>query len=270
MKFYKMLYFLTIYLPLRVRDLFVNFLVIFFRRDRVIDVACMFLNGRSLIGILPDRNLLVYPLDDFKLLQIISEVYFNKIYDVEQMNSFRNICDIGSHIGIFTLRMSREAKNSNILSIEPNLINFEYLSRNIALNGLSNRAYPLNVAIGRINGKAVLYLNKISRGDSSLKRWHNSGFAGNYSVDMLSLDNVLSKEKIYDLLKIDVEGAENEVLKGLGNQYKIVNRFVLEIHTSIVDITEIYGWLLLHNFMITKKHKLYSDCLLLEAQRICA
>jgi hypothetical protein len=87
---------------------------------------------------------------------------------------------------------------------------------------------------------------------------------------VIPLDNVLLNERICDLIKIDVEGAESEVLKGLENQYVKVNRVVIEIHMSVVDVTEISEWLRYHGFVITRRQKLYDDCLLLEAQRPCA
>jgi len=70
---YKILFFATVYLPLRVRDLIINFLMIFIDRDRVIKTLSPFLKNKYLLGILPDGNLLLYPLDDLKLLPIILE-----------------------------------------------------------------------------------------------------------------------------------------------------------------------------------------------------
>jgi len=269
MNFYKILYLFTVYLPLRIRDLFVNFLALLMRRDLVIDVAYRLLREKGLIGVLPDGNLISYPLDDFKLLSIISEIYHKRIYDVEQMKGFRCIYDIGAHIGLFTLRISKEAPNSKIIAIEPNPINFKFLLKNIAINGLKDRIPALNVAIGKRKEKAVLLLSKISGGNGSIKKWHNSGAAGSLIVDVIPLDNVLLDERICDLIKIDVEGAESEVLKGLENQYKKVNRLIVEIHTSIVDASEICEWLRYHGFVITRRQKLYTDCLLLEGRRPC-
>jgi len=88
----------------------------------------------------------------------------------------------------------------------------------------------------------------------------------------MPLDDVLSKLQMRDcdLIKIDVEGLESEVLKGLQKQYMKVNRLVIEIHMPVVDVTEIYEWLRNHGFAITKTQKLYEDCLLMDARRLCA
>ena len=96
----KLLYLLTVYLPLRIRDLCINFLALFIKRDYAIKVAYKLLNGKALMGVLPDGSLIFYPLDDFKLLSIISEIYYKKIYDVEGYESFKRVCDVGAHIGL--------------------------------------------------------------------------------------------------------------------------------------------------------------------------
>ena len=264
-----LLYLLTVYLPLRIRDLCINFLALFIKRDSAINVASKLLNGKTLMGMLPDGSLMFYPLDDFKLLSIISEIYNKKIYDVEGCESFKCVCDVGAHIGIFTLRISKQAPNSKIIAIEPNPINFKFLVRNISINSLEDRVHALNVAVGKRKEKNVLYLSKISRGDSSMKRWYNTEADGSLIVHVIPLDDILYKLQIEicDLIKIDVEGMESEVLKGLQKQYTKVNRLVIEIHMSIVDLTKIYEWLRNHGFAITKIQKLYENCLLLEAQR---
>jgi len=58
------------------------------RHDYIIKAAYKLLNEKSLRGVLPDGSLIFYPLDDFKLLSIISEIYYKKIYDVEYVKSF--------------------------------------------------------------------------------------------------------------------------------------------------------------------------------------
>ena len=77
------------------------------------------------------------------------------------------------------------------------------------------------MAVGKRKERAVLYLSKVSRGDSSMKRWHDTGTDGVLIVDVIPLDDVLFKLEmgVCDLIKIDVEGMESEVLEGLQKQY---------------------------------------------------
>jgi FkbM family methyltransferase len=182
-------------------------------------------------------------------LSIISEIYYKKIYDVKEIKTYGCIYDVGAHVGLSTLRISKQAPKRA---------------------RLKDRVRGLNVVAGQRKGRAVLWLSKLSRGDSSIKKWHNVGSAGYLMVDVLPLDDILSNESSCNLIKIDVEGAETEVLRGLEKQHVKVNRLVIEIHTSVVNVNEIYKWIHNHGFVVTKTKKLYEDCLLLEAQRPCA
>ncbi|MEM3393653.1 MAG: hypothetical protein QXY79_01235, partial [Candidatus Methanomethylicia archaeon] len=101
---YKFFYFLTVYIPLRIRDLFINFLAFFVRRDYVVKAWHKLFKEKSLKGILPDGNLICYPLYGLKLLPIISEIYHKKIYEVENIKAFECIYDVGAHIGLFLLK----------------------------------------------------------------------------------------------------------------------------------------------------------------------
>lgn len=260
---------MTVYLPLRIRDFSINFLTLFARREHVLKAAHRVLEGKSLMGVLPDGNLLFYPLNDLKLLPIISEIYHKKIYDIKEIRTCKCICDVGAHIGLYTLRISKQAPNSKVISIEANPTNFKFLIKNVSINGLGKRIRGLNVAAGQKKGKVILWLSSISGGDNSTKRWHDAGSAGHLVVDTQPLDWILSNEASCDLVKIDVEGAETEVLAGLEKQYTKVGRLIIETHISVVDVGEIREWLNNHGFVTTNTQKLYEDCLLLKARRLC-
>lgn len=264
-----LLYGLTIYFPLRIRELCINSLALVVSREYINRVSWRLFKDRELIGMLPDGNLLLYPLDDLKVLPIISEIYRKNIYRAGQTESFHLVCDVGAHIGLFTLKMSKQAPNSRIIAIEPNPTNFSFLTRNIRINGLASRVSPLNVAAGKKRKKALLFTNYISRGDASMKKWHDAGTYGRSEIDEVPLAEILSNAQSVDLMKIDVEGMEEEVLDGLRDQNSKVRRVVIEIHTSIVHVADIFEWLTNHRFLIRRSQKLYDDCVIVEADRLC-
>jgi FkbM family methyltransferase len=261
------MYALTVYLPLRVRDLCIEAPSFFVKRGYIIKTASMILNGKSLKGMLPDGNILFYPLDDFKLLSIISEIYYKKIYDSKQIRSFKFICDIGAHIGLFTLWVSKIAPNSKITAIEPNSTNFIFLFKNIIANHLEHRVQTFNEAAGDKNAEVELWEGKLSRGDSSIVKWADSKAVEHKTVHMRPLDDNLSKDENFDLIKIDAEGAEVKILCGLQRTLGRINRIVMELHISLVQVTEIYIILARYHFVIRRKQELYESCWLLEAER---
>lgn len=265
---YKLAYLSTVYLPLRIRDLGLAAIGVFIKREHLIEAFSKLLKGRSLRGMLPDGNAIFYPLDDFKLLSIISEIYHKKIYNSKQIASFNSICDVGAHIGLFTLWVSAMAPNSRITAIEPNKTNFKFLCRNIFANRLEYRVKTFNVAAGDEKRKVDLWVGKLSRGDGSIVNWHAGGSVEHYQVNMCPLDEILPRDKDYDLIKIDAEGAEIGILRGLQKTLRKTNRIVMELHLSVIQITDVYKILDCHSLMTKRNQTLSESCLLLEAQHL--
>jgi FkbM family methyltransferase len=150
------------------------------------------------------------------------------------------VVDIGAHIGRYTIIASkRVGTNGKVVAIEANPGNFEMLNRNIKLNKLAN-VIPLNYAVYSKETKIKLYLP----GEESGYTIYNtimSNRARNeekfVEVNANTLDYLLQskgiKEEQVNWIKIDVEGAEFEVLKGATN--------VLSKSKDISLLIEIHG-----------------------------
>jgi FkbM family methyltransferase len=142
------------------------------------------------------------------------------------------IVDVGAHIGHYTIISSkRVGPNGKVIAIEAHPDNFEMLNRNIKLNKLTN-IIPLNYAVYSKETKLKLYLPDEELGytmhHSTMLNYVSTKYKieteGKYvEVNANTLDNLLfqqqqkqngiSHENI-NWIKIDVEGAEFEVLKG--------------------------------------------------------
>ncbi|ARM77136.1 hypothetical protein B6F84_08945 [Acidianus manzaensis] len=123
--------------------------------------------------------------------------------------------DVGAYIGAYTLRA---AKNKcTVYSFEPNPNSFKILSLNVHDNKFDNvKLY--NVALGSKEGEVTIEL------DFDETHVSQSG----YRVKILTLDSL--KLSRIDLLKIDVEGLENEVLIGAENTLDRTNKVIIEVH----------------------------------------
>ena len=129
--------------------------------------------------------------------------------------------DVGAHIGKYALQVAKiVGENGLVIAIEASPINYNVLLKNCRLNNIRN-VIALNVAAWKSNDELKLFIGKVGG-------WHsvkfNSGL-GFVKVSAKALDNVLKELHInrVDWIKIDVEGAEYEVLEGLKNtiqQYK--------------------------------------------------
>ena len=129
------------------------------------------------------------------------------------------VVDVGAHIGRYTIISSkRVGQNGKVVAIEPEPSNFEILNRNIKLNGLTN-VIPLNYAVNSKQTKLKLYLPVEESGFTI----YNTIMVNRakpeekfIEINANTLDYLLQQNGIRyaNWIKIDVEGAEFEVLKG--------------------------------------------------------
>ena len=157
--------------------------------------------------------------DDFNIITIhekdIIDHFIPKERDI--------VVDIGAHIGLYTIITSkRVGPNGKIIAIEANPDNFEMLNRNVKLNQLTN-VTTLNCAVYSQETKIKLYL----AGEGLNRTKYNTLMAERASegkekfveVNADTLDHLIRLQGISEVnwIKIDVEGAEYEVLKGASN-----------------------------------------------------
>jgi FkbM family methyltransferase len=148
------------------------------------------------------------------------------------------VVDVGAHAGHYTLLSSkRVGANGKVITIEADPSNFEILNRNIKLNGLTN-VIPINYAVYSKQTKLKLYLPVEESGFSI----YNTIMINRAKIDEKfievnanTLDYLLQQNGIRDAnwIKIDVEGAEFEVLKGAHN--------ILSNSKDIALLIEVHG-----------------------------
>lgn len=123
------------------------------------------------------------------------------------------LLDIGAHIGKYTLGMARIVGDEGmVLAIEPNPANYQALRKNIQLNNLRN-VIPLNLAAWDGDCTLELFTGHLAGHHSTKIDWN----LGANKVRARAMDDVLKENEVnkVDWIKIDVEGAEWEVLRGL-------------------------------------------------------
>jgi FkbM family methyltransferase len=119
--------------------------------------------------------------------------------------------DVGANIGLMSVFVANKFKNSEVVAFEAHPKTAEILRGNIELNDLSN-IQIVQKALGAKAGKVVIYDNwQMNRGAASIM-YGDEGNEG-YEVEMTTLDSVMNRK--VSLVKIDVEGAELDVLKGM-------------------------------------------------------
>jgi FkbM family methyltransferase len=128
------------------------------------------------------------------------------------------IFDIGANVGYHTLIFSHlVGENGKVFSFEPEPENFATLNNNILINNIKN-VITINKAVS--DKKAVLdfYVsNSFNKGTHSLVYNPIQHSEVSIKIDCLPLNDFIVERSIskIDFIKIDVEGAEHEVIKGM-------------------------------------------------------
>jgi FkbM family methyltransferase len=133
-----------------------------------------------------------------------------------------DVCiDVGAHVGYYTLLASRlVGPPGHVYAIEPASTTYAELRRNLELNEVSN-VTALNLAAGAADRRGILYDGPPGNaGQASMQEPVNMSddlSARSSEVDVLRVVSVVAPEhhSRVTLVKIDVEGFEFDVLRGL-------------------------------------------------------
>ncbi|MGH9195362.1 MAG: FkbM family methyltransferase, partial [Acidimicrobiia bacterium] len=121
------------------------------------------------------------------------------------------VVDVGAHIGFFTKLFSKAVGDSGLIyALEPHPTTFQTLVHNCRKQ---RNVRFLQAAASAISGEVEFYESDTSTGSNSLiptRSVHHRQFR----VPAVALDDILRGTKVR-LVKIDVEGAELEVLSGM-------------------------------------------------------
>ena len=161
------------------------------------------------------------------------------------------IYDIGANIGIASLYLAGRYSQARFYGFEPVPANHEVCAANYA-NLLHGQAFPW--AIGSRTGTAIFEFSDSDLRGGRLEGNSQSlpGGPGNrLPVEVVSIEDLVTKKQFAppDFLKIDVEGVELEVLKGIGTQIVHIKRMLIETHGPELK-QQCLDWLRDHGFIV--------------------
>ena len=132
------------------------------------------------------------------------------------------VFDIGANVGFYTLlAAARVRPEGTVVAFEPLGQNTRFIHRHLRINHL-DRVQVIEAAVGKRNGTVRFQ----PHASSAMGRVSNDG---SIVVDQVALDDLCDEATIPDptLMKIDVEGAELNVLEGASRMLKRAHPSIL-------------------------------------------
>ncbi len=124
------------------------------------------------------------------------------------------VLDIGGNIGLYSLIAAHNCPQGQVVAFEPEIRNARILEAMAKANGF-DRLRVIGAGAGAVTGDATLYLDPDNKGKHSLVR--DGDHQQVTTIPLVRVDDVVADQGLgqVDLVKIDVEGWEDQVLLGM-------------------------------------------------------
>lgn len=181
----------------------------------------LLLNGQK-----TDLNLRTYTGD----IDIFYEVFWSQCYQIPaslKVKQYKTIVDLGANVGLASIYFKTQYTNANVYAVEMEPDNYLQLKKNIKQ---FKNTYPIFGAIYDEQKDITISNTELAYNFKIGKDTENQIDA--LTVATLTMHDLIANHHIeeIDLLKIDIEGAEQRVL-GYHNQWlSKVNSILIELH----------------------------------------
>ncbi len=174
-----------------------------------------------------DSYYIKYRVNDLSDYQSLGECLGGNMYTLPDY-SIKYFIDAGANVGFFSVNMFGRYAIDEAISIEPNPLNVDLLKYNLST---FHNCKVLPIAVSGQDGNVVFELHTSNTG-------HIKGYAGNYdsndSVSVVSkkISSLIPSHWAMEntLVKIDIEGAEYEVIPEMFSKNIFPKVIALEIH----------------------------------------
>lgn len=171
-------------------------------------------------------------------LHSLEEIFVDEVYKFTSENLPRKIIDCGANVGLSIIYLKRIFPNSNIIAIEADKKIYNQLSTNIKNFGF----------------KDITLINATAWIDNSGCTFAVDGGLGGHIQNENSLEETIHVKSVRLLelitsqiffLKMDIEGAEYEVIKDIKDKLYLIENLFIEFHVKHDEenhLDEILRW----------------------------
>lgn len=164
-------------------------------------------------------------------IQSIREVWLDELYKLPVNARAEVLVDLGANIGLTSLWLAKTYGFKTVIAVEPMAANARLVKANLDANGVS--AQVIEAAVGPMDGTALFEDSDAS----NLGRISTTGRPVTI-VSMFTILSSLAESVTIDVLKLDIEGGEEPLLRGDLAWLGRVQSVIAEFHPDIIDYTK--------------------------------
>jgi len=165
-------------------------------------------------------------------IAVLAEVFVLREYDWFLPHPVNNVLDLGAHWGDSSFYYAIEYPDANVYSVEPEPNTYKRLQEQTAQ--FSN-IHPIRGALGAEGGIKKLFTSNNSLGNSFSRRSESDV---ELNVNTLTLSELCNQTKVkkFDLVKFDIEGAEENLFSDPINK-DLSKAFIGEVHLDLMALS---------------------------------
>lgn len=168
-------------------------------------------------------------------LSIFKEIFLEDEYDFNLPSDASCILDIGANVGYASIFFTLKYRDAKVYAFEPDPANYLKLKRNV--EKYSNISiYKYAVGGGDMGKEIIFYVNSKSGAGSSFMKRNDTDVP--VTVVTKTMKDLLKELGVHsvDILKFDVEGAEEQIFMGKDFPYESVQHIIGEVHEDLVKV----------------------------------
>jgi len=182
------------------------------------------------------------------------EVIIDILTEIEPDDIF---LDVGANIGIYSIPVAQKISDGEVIAVDPYPESLSELSENATLNKVRDKTTTINIALWNESDTLSLSVSEPTG--------HQVGSNGDLEISAVKGDKVARDRNFKPtIIKIDVEGAEYNVLEGLTESLNDCRIVYCEIHSEQLpkfshSKEEVIEILSKNGFSVTEKFELNND-----------
>lgn len=165
--------------------------------------------------------------DRKSLNTVVDEILYRREYQFKSAHDSPLVIDAGANFGLATYYVKRMHLAKRVICFEPSPICFQRLTANVAANRYEQVELH-HAALGRETGEAQFHFSAESPLAGALAPRHSREGMSTATVPVRRLSDFLTEPVA--LLKLDIEGAEADVLEEAADRLDMVEHLFCEVH----------------------------------------